>query len=223
MVYFKRAEFWHRTGYAAAVTLDCGSARNVVTVQESTTNDPTSDFSGNMQNPLRNVSVTAIDLFCGAGGLSYGLKNAGISIVAGIDLDPACEFPLTANIKARFIKADIRELRGKDLAKSYPSDTIRVLAGCAPCRPFSSFRRGTDNTKDDEWSLLNEFDRLARELKPELITMENVPGLASKPIFGGFVRRLREYGYYVDWDSVYGQVLIFLSNLRTVPRARLSC
>ena len=147
-----------------------------------------------MQNPLRNVSVTAIDLFCGAGGLSYGLKNAGISIVAGVDLDPACEFPLTANIKARFIKADIRELRGKDLAKSYPSDTIRVLAGCAPCRPFSSFRRGTDNTKDDEWSLLNEFDRLARELKPELITMENVPGLASTPIFGGVVRRLRECG-----------------------------
>lgn len=147
--------------------------------------------------------VSGIDLFCGAGGLTYGLKKAGITVIAGIDLDPACEFPFAANNEAKFIKADIRELSGTDLSSLYPADTIRLLAGCAPCRPFSPFRRGSDNSDLDEWGLLGEFCRLVRELKPDLVTMENVPDLASKPIFRDFVRALRRFGYDVDSRSVY--------------------
>jgi DNA (cytosine-5)-methyltransferase 1 len=94
--------------------------------------------------------VAGIDLFCGAGGLTYGLQKAGINIVAGIDLDPICEFPFTANNKTRFIKADVRELTAKDLSKLYPPGAIRLLAGCAPCRPFSPFRRGADTSDLDE-------------------------------------------------------------------------
>lgn len=147
--------------------------------------------------------IAGIDLFCGAGGLTYGLQKAGIPIVAGIDLDPVCEFPYTANNGTQFIRADVRRLTAKDLSKLYPSGAIRLLAGCAPCRPFSPFRRGADTSEHDEWSLLGEFSRLVKGLRPELVTMENVPDLASKQIFHDFVRMLRTLRYHVDWRSVY--------------------
>jgi DNA (cytosine-5)-methyltransferase 1 len=152
---------------------------------------------------MRKVIVHGIDVFCGVGGLAYGLQKAGVSIVAGIDLDPTSEFPFTWNIRAKFIRADVRDLTARDLSKLYPSGAIRLLAGCAPCRPFSPFRRGTDNSKDEEWRLLAEFSRLTEKLKPELVTMENVPGLASKRIFRKFVEKLLKLGYQVDWGSVY--------------------
>ena len=156
-----------------------------------------------MRRRTKGRMVAGIDLFCGAGGLTYGLQKAGISMVAGIDVDPACEYPFTSNNNAKFIKKDIRAVEEKELSSLYPRDAIRLLAGCAPCRPFSSFRRGTYNCNDDEWGLLKEFARLVGQLKPDLVTMENVPGLASKPMFRRFVTALKEGGYEVDYRSVY--------------------
>lgn len=147
--------------------------------------------------------VAGIDLFCGAGGLTYGLQKAGICIVAGIDLDPACEFPFTSNNGTQFIKENVRQISVRKLAELYPLGAIRLLAGCAPCRPFSPFRRGTVNWKHDEWGLLREFSRLVEGLRPELVTMENVPDLASKRMFRHFIQTLRTLGYHVDWKSVY--------------------
>src|SRR5712664_4375856 len=144
------------------------------------------------------ANAAAIDLFCGAGGLTYGLRQAGVRVVAGIDLDPACEFPFTKNNDTTFIKADVGELTAKDLACLYPPGSTRILAGCAPCQPFSPFRRGTNTSRKPEWSLLREFARLAKELTPELVTMENVPDLGSKSIFIEFVRSLTKFGYVVD-------------------------
>lgn len=152
---------------------------------------------------MRKPKVYGIDLFCGAGGLTIGLQKAGISILAGIDCDPTCEFPFTANSGAQFIKADIRDISGYDLSALYPSGAVRLLAGCAPCRPFSPFRRGKENWRDEEWSLLKEFSRLAQELQPEILTMENVPGVASKRVFQTFVRALESGGYHVVYESLY--------------------
>jgi DNA (cytosine-5)-methyltransferase 1 len=153
------------------------------------------------RQPTSNIS--AVDLFCGAGGLTYGLQQAGIRVIAGIDLDPACEFPFTKNNESTFIKADVGKLAAEDVARLYPAGSIRLLAGCAPCQPFSPFRRGTNTSRKREWSLLREFARLVRDVIPELVTMENVPDLASKSIFLEFVRSLKRLGYTVDFDSVY--------------------
>src|SRR5260370_36961330 len=65
---------------------------------------------------MRKGSVFGVDLFCGAGGLAFGLQRAGISIAAGIDLDPVSEFPFTANCRAQFIRCDVRDLRESDLS-----------------------------------------------------------------------------------------------------------
>jgi DNA (cytosine-5)-methyltransferase 1 len=147
--------------------------------------------------------VHGIDLFCGAGGLSFGLQKAGISVIAGIDLDPASKFAFCYNNGCAFLNSDIRRISCKDLARLYPKNAVRLLAGCAPCRPFSPHRRGSTDPKHDEWSLLKEFTRLSAQLRPELITMENVPRLGSKPIFKEFVHDLEQLGYCVDWRSVH--------------------
>src|SRR5713226_2987916 len=99
-----------------------------------------------VSTPMSRPRVFGIDVFCGAGGLTYGMQKAGVSIVAGVDSDPISEFPFTQNNGAQFIHADVRHLRVADLAKLYPRGCLRLLAGCAPCRPFSPFRRGTDNS-----------------------------------------------------------------------------
>ncbi len=147
--------------------------------------------------------IYGIDLFCGAGGLSYGLQKAGINIVAGLDLDPACKYPFEYNVKSTFLQADITAIHGRELSKLYPKKGLRLLAGCAPCQPFSPYRRGEDTSVDEKWGLLAEFARLVNEMRPDLVTMENVPGLATRPIFAQFLKTLTDAKYAVDWRSVY--------------------
>jgi DNA (cytosine-5)-methyltransferase 1 len=150
------------------------------------------------------LSISAIDLFCGAGGLSLGLQSAGIQIAAGIDLDPSCSYPYEKNLKAKFIQKDISEVDGKELMGLWHKNSVRLLAGCAPCQPFSSHRRGVDTSKEDSWNLLDHFARLIRETSPEFVTMENVNGLGKTRVFERFVRQLRSQDYVVDYGSVYG-------------------
>jgi DNA (cytosine-5)-methyltransferase 1 len=148
--------------------------------------------------------VVAIDLFCGAGGLSKGLQDAGISVVAGIDIDPACMYPFESNIHAKFVQEDVRKVTAAHLSALWRGAPVRLLAGCAPCSPFSPYRRGVDTSKEEQWPLLAEFGRLVRDTKPELVTMENVPRIGSTAVFEGFVSDLRAAGYHVSWRSCYG-------------------
>lgn len=143
-------------------------------------------------------AIEAIDLFCGAGGLSHGLKAQGIRIKAGIDIDPACTYPFKANHRgAKFILQDVKSLNGSDLDKLWSANAYRLLAGCAPCQPFSSYANTKAAADTTKWGLLFEFERLVRESEPELITMENVPGLANERPFQTFLGTLRELDYRV--------------------------
>jgi DNA (cytosine-5)-methyltransferase 1 len=146
--------------------------------------------------------IAAIDLFCGAGGLSLGLKDAGVSVVAGIDLDPACRYPFESNIEAAFLEKDVRQVTADHLRALWSGAAIRLLAGCAPCQPFSPHRRGADTSADEDWALLEEFSRLATETEPTLLTMENVPRIGSSKVFKDFVQTLDELGYSICWRSV---------------------
>ncbi|MDE0369474.1 MAG: DNA cytosine methyltransferase [bacterium] len=135
-----------------------------------------------------------VDLFCGAGGLSYGMKRAGMNIVAGIDVDPACRHPFEINVEAPFHERDLTEVSASFVASLFPETGSRVLAGCAPCQPFSTYTQGQD-TEKEQWSLLDKFGELTAELQPDIVTMENVPRLTARPVFETFLSALRESGY----------------------------
>jgi DNA (cytosine-5)-methyltransferase 1 len=145
------------------------------------------------------VSIVAVDLFCGVGGLTHGLRQSGINVVAGYDTDENCRIPYEENNKSKFINANITELEVADLVTHFGSSKIKLLAGCAPCQPFSKYTQGRE--KDDRWGLLYHFSKLASELNPELIAMENVPELIKHGVFTDFVENLSSNGYYV-WHKV---------------------
>ena len=148
------------------------------------------------------MRIEAVDLFCGVGGLSYGLKKAGIKVKAGYDIDTQCEFPYESNIKAKFHKKNVEQLDGKVILKHYSKGTIRLLAGCAPCQPFSTLALGRDNSEDAKWSLLEHFARLIEETQPELVSMENVPRVTNHAPFEKFIETLRRNKYHFDWKRV---------------------
>jgi DNA (cytosine-5)-methyltransferase 1 len=146
-------------------------------------------------------NVYAIDLFCGAGGLTKGLEKAGLNVKLGIDIDPECEYPYSANTSAEFLRASVNSVDGGKLEQYYRKNGIRLLAGCAPCQTFSSYNKKA-TSKDERWWLLLEFARLIREIHPELVAMENVPGLADQDVFGTFIDELKSQDYEISHSVV---------------------
>jgi len=148
-----------------------------------------------------NREVYAVDLFCGAGGLTHGLEKTGINVRLGIDVDPACEFPYTTNNKAKFLLKPVEDLKSQDIAKVFPKRGIHLLAGCAPCQTFSTYNQKATSA-DNRWWLLNQFSRLVKELSPHLVTMENVPRLMLRDVFKHFVEDLANACYHVTYGIV---------------------
>ena len=155
------------------------------------------------------LSISAVDLFCGVGGLTYGLRKAGIKVVAGLDIDETCKYPFEENNnekdnKVKFISKDIRKFTGAELSDLYPKDSIKLLVGCAPCQPFSAHtRKNKDRSSDERWSLLDDFGRLVEKVNPHLIAFENVPLIRKENIFTNFCNKLRSLYYYLHPEIVY--------------------
>ncbi|BAZ92558.1 C-5 cytosine-specific DNA methylase [Thiohalobacter thiocyanaticus] len=147
------------------------------------------------------TQIRAVDLFCGAGGLTHGLLSAGIDVRVGYDLDKACAFPYEENnAPARFESRDVSLLTGGELCEQWDGG-VSLLAGCAPCQPFSQYMQGNKAIKgDNKWSLLTEFARLIRESSPDLVTMENVPNLVKHRVFHDFLSTLVELDYEFDYQ-----------------------
>lgn len=152
------------------------------------------------------TTMKAIDFFCGSGGLTRGLLDAGIDVVAGFDKDGNCRSTYERNNpSAIFFEMDIKEIRLEDLVlKSGLRDFDDVLfAGCAPCQPFSKQRKS--NGKRHDATLLNEFGRLVEKANPGYILIENVPGIAKVCGFSTFHRFLgvlEKNGYSYSYDIV---------------------
>jgi DNA (cytosine-5)-methyltransferase 1 len=160
---------------------------------------------------MKQLSASVVDLFCGVGGLTYGFRKEGFNVVAGIDTDKRCRFAYEDNNGARFIEADVAKVAPRSIRSLFPQGDIRVLAGCAPCQPFSIYRNG--KKRGEKWKLLNAFASLVEETHPEIVTMENVPQLIRHTVFDRFVRSLEKAGY---WSSCY----IARSHLYGVPQKR---
>jgi DNA (cytosine-5)-methyltransferase 1 len=150
----------------------------------------------------KKANVSAVDLFCGAGGLTHGFMLEGIKVNAGIDSDPICEYPYEQNNKSEFIHRDVTELEADDLRGFFAPGDVKLLAGCAPCQPFSTYSQGHRNQEDEKWKLLYSFARLAKDLRPEIVTMENVPKLVEHEVFQDFVEALQSLNYTVSYAVV---------------------
>lgn len=146
--------------------------------------------------------VSAVDVFCGVGGLTHGLLKEGIPVFAGVDIDPKCRYPYEKNNACLFVEEDVAKLSGFEIASFFPVNHTKILVGCAPCQPFSTYTRGKKERKFDKWGLLSAFGRIIREADPDIVSMENVPQLEKEVIFKRFVARLRSQGYFVTHSNV---------------------
>ncbi|GAE21263.1 modification methylase [Porphyromonas gulae] len=149
--------------------------------------------------------ATVIDLFCGIGGLSYGFVAEGFNVIAGYDNDPTCKFAFESNNKATFYTKDITELEGSELDVLY-GDNLKILVGCAPCQPFSSYSFKVKEKDEKKMNMLYTFSRLVEEVEPTIVSMENVPQLADikkNTIFKDFCEKLQSLGYHVHYEVVY--------------------
>jgi len=151
---------------------------------------------------LPSHNLSAVDLFSGCGGLTVGLKRAGFNVVSGVELEQHAFSTYKVNhpeVKA-FLQ-DIRTVHGEDLYRNRFQKKLDLLAGCPPCQGFSSLTSKW-HKPDPRNDLVLEMGRLVRELRPRVVMMENVPGLALKgmPILSKFVRSLRAMGYKVKWE-----------------------
>ena len=143
------------------------------------------------------ASIRSVELFCGAGGLTKGLETAGIDVGLGIDVDPACEYPYTTNNKASFLLKSVEDVTAADFSEVFGDSPFKLLAGCAPCQPFSTYSQAWSCTSDERWYLLEHFSRLVQETRPHIVTMENVPPLALEDVFAVFIAVLESEGFEV--------------------------
>lgn len=150
--------------------------------------------------------VAIVDLFCGIGGLSHGFVKEGFNVVAGIDIDDTCKFAFESNNNSKFISKSITEVTAIEVDKLFENSKTKILVGCAPCQPFSSYTFKDTGKKDNEkWKLLYEFQRLIMSIKPDIVSMENVSQLINfkkEPVFKDFIATLEKEGYFVHFEIV---------------------
>jgi DNA (cytosine-5)-methyltransferase 1 len=152
-------------------------------------------------------NYTAIDLFCGAGGLTCGLKQAGFSVLAGIELQEiAAETYRKNHDSTLLLESDICNLSPLDVMKLLKLNPgqLSLLAGCPPCQGFSSLRtRNKASSIDDKRNdLIFEFIRWVRVFMPKCIMIENVPALAKDARIQVAMDQLKDLGYFIDRTSL---------------------
>ena len=147
--------------------------------------------------------IKAIDFFCGAGGLTRGLLNSGVSVVAGVDNDDRIrETYADNNAPSRFIHADIREIDIKKLRDElgFEADTPTLYTACTPCQPFSTMNTAR-KPEDRRKSLLLDFVKIIEQAPPDYLIVENVPGLnnaTGRDIYERFEKALNRLGFHKE-------------------------
>ena len=146
------------------------------------------------------MGLAAIDVFAGGGGLTVGLKRAGFEVAAAVEIEEHAYATYRANHPEVYaLKQDVRTVSGRDLLAGARRERIDLLAGCPPCQGFTSLT--SKYRRDDARNaLVSEMTRLARELRPRAIMMENVPRLKDKRLYEEMRRDLEALGYQLADD-----------------------
>lgn len=162
------------------------------------------DIEGTKGDWELEVRPTVIDLFCGAGGLSQGFRQAGYSVLLGNDIDRAFgETFSRSHDGAKFVAKPIQSLSCAEILSTtgLSKGQLDVLVGGPPCQGYSVYNHGRGE-HDPRAGLFREYLRIVRDLAPKWLVMENVTGLLS--ISGGqLIRTIAEeiskLGYTVEW------------------------
>lgn len=126
--------------------------------------------------------LTAVELFCGAGGLSLGLEKAGFEILYAMDNDAKAIETYRENFAGAGDLLDVRELTSKHIVSRtlVQEGELDLLAGGPPCQGFSKQRRGAHILDDERNALARHFVRLIDQLKPRFFLLENVEIFGQK-------------------------------------------
>ena len=146
-------------------------------------------------------TLSAIEIFAGGGGLAVGLRDGGFNTVAAVEIDPAAVATFKANHKnVHVYQQDVRTVSGATLLK-LAKGNLDMLAACPPCQGFSSLTSKWKRA-DPRNSLVSEVARLAEEMLPQSLMIENVPGLVDKGcvLFNDLISRLERIGYICNWN-----------------------
>ncbi len=146
----------------------------------------------------------AIDLFSGCGGLTEGLKQAGFHVIAGAELRAEAREAYLLNHQGVHLFEDVRLVSHQAIQQVHHlgKGDLDLLAACPPCQGFSTLR--TNNhlkpAKDDRNNLIFEVLRIAEDLLPKAILVENVPGLLDNWRIDRFQAALHKLGYKTNKD-----------------------
>lgn len=155
-------------------------------------------------------AFTAIDLFCGAGGLTAGLQQAGFKVISAIEVLPlAAETYAKNHPEVHMVPRDIKKVNPTELMKSLglKKGELDLVAGCPPCQGFSSLRTRNKSSSvfDARNDLVIEFLRFVKAFFPKTVMMENVPALAKDCRIHTVLKSLKKLGYHVNDKTVQVQ------------------
>jgi len=163
--------------------------------------------------------MKAIDFFCGAGGMTYGMSQSGIEVLAGIDNDPNCrETYEINNPNSKFIETDIHDLSEDELARVTgieKDDDSLLFIGCSPCQFWTKINT-CKNKSHKSKNLLGEFQRFVSWFRPGYIVIENVPGLLNNKK----EKVLDDFLNFLDSESYVYSHGIINANHYGVPQSR---
>lgn len=151
--------------------------------------------------------MQALDFFCGAGGLTRGLLDAGIQVVAGVDNDPRVRATFEHNnAPSCFIHSDIQDINITDLRaeQGITGDQPVLYSACTPCQPFSTLN-SKPKTDDKRRNLLLDFAEIVDQAPPDYLIIENVPGLRNatgREVFRKFEETLLRQGFRSDAEML---------------------
>lgn len=153
------------------------------------------------------MPYNAIDLFSGCGGMTEGLKQAGFTVLAAVEIDELASRAYKLNHEhtgVHLVQKDIRDIDTKGIRKLLGDRPLHLLAGCPPCQGFSSMRRHNKkkSVRDPRNTLILDYLRFVEELNPIVIMLENVPGLETYSLFKKVIKRFRELGYNPKYKVV---------------------